>query len=183
MFFLGAGFMLIETKAVVQMALLFGSTWMVNSVVFFAVLVMILVANLFVLRARPREVRPYYVALLVALTAGALVPLDVFLGLNRTAQVIGSCVLAFTPILFAAVVFAVAFSRTTEPDRAFGANIAGAMVGGLAENASMLLGFQHLVALAMAFYVASAIDGWRRDRRAPAIGDTVVPASSALGRP
>src|SRR5262249_14226335 len=30
MFFLGAGFMLIETKAVVHMALLFGSTWMVN---------------------------------------------------------------------------------------------------------------------------------------------------------
>ena len=55
MFFLGAGFMLIETKAVVQMALLFGSTWMVNSVVFFAVLVMILVANLFVLAsATPR---------------------------------------------------------------------------------------------------------------------------------
>ena len=50
-------------------------------------------------------------------------------------------------------------------------------------NASMLLGFQHLVALAMAFYVVSAIDGWRRGRRAPAIGDTVVPASSALGRP
>src|SRR5262249_40351477 len=28
MFFLGAGFMLVETKAVVHMALLFGSTWM-----------------------------------------------------------------------------------------------------------------------------------------------------------
>src|SRR4029079_9715121 len=85
MFFLGAGFMLIETKAVVQMALLFGSTWMVNSVVVFDVLVMILIANLFVLRARPRQVRPYYVALLAALTASALVPLDVFLGMNRTA--------------------------------------------------------------------------------------------------
>ena len=48
MFFLGAGFMLVETKAVVHMALLFGGTWIVNSVVIFAVLVMILVANLFV---------------------------------------------------------------------------------------------------------------------------------------
>ena len=45
LFFLGAGFMLVETKAVVAMALLFGSTWVVNSVVFFAVLVMILGAN------------------------------------------------------------------------------------------------------------------------------------------
>ena len=64
MFFLGAGFMLIETKAVVHMALLFGSTWMVNSVVFFAVLVMILVANLFVLRRRDRaSLRRYYAGL------------------------------------------------------------------------------------------------------------------------
>ena len=55
MFFLGAGFMLVETKAVVHMALLFGSTWMVNSVVFFAVLVMILLANLFVLQGQAGE--------------------------------------------------------------------------------------------------------------------------------
>src|SRR5208337_28521 len=33
MFFLGAGFMLLETKGVVHMALLFGSTWIVNSIV------------------------------------------------------------------------------------------------------------------------------------------------------
>ena len=45
MFFLGAGFMLLETKGVVHMALLFGSTWMVNSVVFVAILVMILLAT------------------------------------------------------------------------------------------------------------------------------------------
>ena len=44
---LGAGFMLIETKAVVQMALLFGGTWLVNAVVFIAVLLMILGANVF----------------------------------------------------------------------------------------------------------------------------------------
>ena len=49
MFFLGAGFMLLETKGVVHMALLFGSTWVVNSIVFFAILVMILLSNLFVL--------------------------------------------------------------------------------------------------------------------------------------
>ena len=50
MFFLGAGFMLLETKAVVQLALLFGSTWFVNSMVFFIALVLILLANLFVLK-------------------------------------------------------------------------------------------------------------------------------------
>ncbi|HEV7478242.1 MAG TPA: hypothetical protein VGO02_10955, partial [Burkholderiales bacterium] len=55
MFFLGAGFMLLETKGVVHMALLFGSTWIVNSIVFFAILVMILCANLYVLRLQPRR--------------------------------------------------------------------------------------------------------------------------------
>jgi hypothetical protein len=51
-FFLGAGFMLLETKAVVQLALLFGSTWVVNSMVFFTVLVMILLANTYVLKSK-----------------------------------------------------------------------------------------------------------------------------------
>ena len=89
MFFLGAGFMLIETKAVVHMALLFGSTWMVNSIVFFAVLVMILLANLFVLAVKPVRVWPYYAALLVALAASALVPMDAFLGLSALVQMAG----------------------------------------------------------------------------------------------
>ena len=53
MFFLGAGFMLLESKGVVHMALLFGSTWVVNSVVFFAILVMIFFANLYVARFVP----------------------------------------------------------------------------------------------------------------------------------
>ena len=53
MFFLGAAFMLLETKAVVQLALLFGSTWLVNSLVFFTALILILLANLYVLKAAP----------------------------------------------------------------------------------------------------------------------------------
>jgi SAM-dependent methyltransferase len=157
MFFLGAGFMLIETKAVVHMALLFGSTWRVNSVVFFAVLLMILDANLFVLRAAPAKLWPYYTGLIVALVINGLVPLDWFLNLSRTPQVIGASAMVFAPILFAAVIFAVTFSRTASPDRAFGFNIAGAMLGGLAENLSMLLGFQYLMLVAILFYLLSAM--------------------------
>jgi len=157
LFFLGAGFMLVETKAVVTMALLFGSTWVVNSVVFFAVLVMILIANRLTLKFQPERLWPYYVGLLVALVLNTAVPLDFFLGMNRSLQVIGSCLLVFAPILFAAVIFAAAFKRTIAPDRAFGVNIAGAMVGGLAEYSSMLLGFQYVVLVAILFYAVSAI--------------------------
>jgi hypothetical protein len=156
-FFLGAGFMLIETKAVVTMALLFGSTWIVNSVVFFAVLVMILLANLWTLKINLKTLWPYYVGLFVTLALNTVVPLDFFLGMNRPLQVLGSCLLVFAPVLFAGVIFAASFKRTEQPDRAFGFNIAGAMLGGLAENSSMLLGFQYVVLVAILFYVLSAL--------------------------
>ena len=159
MFFLGAGFMIIETKAVVHMALLFGSTWMVNSFVFLAVLLMILFANLFVLIVRPQWLWPFYVALLLALVLNIVVPLNSFLGWPPSLQIAGSCLLVFAPIFFAAVIFAVSFSRTQEADRAFGFNIAGAMLGGLTEYSSMLLGFRYLLLVALAFYALSAI--WR----------------------
>ncbi|MGH9201071.1 MAG: spermidine synthase, partial [Vicinamibacterales bacterium] len=157
MFFLGAGFMLVETKAVVHMALLFGGTWVVNSVVIFAVLVMILLANLFVLVVGPERLGPFYAGLLLSLIASALVPMDYFLGLDLTTQIVGSSLLAFVPVLFAGVIFAVSFSRSREPDRAFGANIAGAMFGGLAEYSSMLLGFRYLLFVAVGLYICSLV--------------------------
>jgi SAM-dependent methyltransferase len=159
MFFLGAGFMLIETKAVVHMALLFGSTWMVNTIVFLAVLLMILAANVFVLTAKPRHVWPYYVGLLAALACNIVIPLDAFLGMDRTVQTVLSCLLVFTPILFAGIIFPVSFSKSRQPDLAFGINVAGAMFGGLAENASLLLGFQQLMFVAVGFYCLSALVG------------------------
>ena len=168
MFFLGAGFMLVETTAVVHMALLFGSTWMVNSVVFAGVLVMILAANLLVWRFRPVRLAPYYTGLLVALALNVLIPLDSLLGLNRGLQVAASGLLAFLPILFAGIIFAVAFNQSVQPDQDFGANIAGAMFGGLAENSSMLLGFQYLALVVIAFYAFSAFFSRARSLPMPA---------------
>jgi spermidine synthase len=162
MFFLGAGFMLIETKAVVQMALLFGSTWMVNTVVFFAVLLMILGANLFVSIFKPQRLGWAYAGLFTLLAANVIVPLDAFLGLNRVVQVAASCGLVFGPMLFAGVIFAVSFQRSAQPNRAFGANVAGALMGGFAENASMLLGFQYLLGVAVIFYGLSIFSSSNR---------------------
>jgi spermidine synthase len=158
-FLLGAGFMLIETKAVVQMALLFGSTWAVNTVVFAAILLMALAGNLFAAWAKPRNLAPYYVGLLLALAANLAVPLDAFLGLDRPAQIALSCGLVFAPVAFAGVVFPVSFARAPCPDRFFGANVAGALAGGLAENMSMLVGFRYLLVVAVAVYAASALFG------------------------
>ncbi len=85
MFFLGAAFMLLETKAIVQLALLFGSTWFVNSMVFFVALVLVLLANLFVLKGPPVKPVWLYAGLLALLAAAIATPFEVFLGAEAVA--------------------------------------------------------------------------------------------------
>lgn len=156
MFFLGAAFMLLETKAVVQLALLFGSTWIVNSLVFFTALVLILLANLYVLRSSGKSMMWHYAGLLVLLTAAIATPLDVFLSGGILWRYVVPCSLALGPMFFAGVIFARSFRESVNPDMAFGSNIAGSVLGGLSESFSMLLGFRYLLLLAVIFYLLSA---------------------------
>src|SRR5262245_37952357 len=158
-FFLGAGFMLVETKAVVHMALLFGGTWTVNTIVFAAVLLMSLAGNLLAMRLRPTNLPPYYALLFVSLALNVLIPIDAFLGLSPAVQIAGACLLAFAPVAFAGIIFSASFARSNRPNRMFGANIAGALAGGLAEHASMLLGFRYLILVAAGFYLLSSLGG------------------------
>ena len=158
MFFMGAGFMLIETKGVVHLALLFGSTWIVNSIVFFAILVMILLSNLWVLTFRPARLWPYYLFLAGSLAVAILVPMNTFLNLPGTARVIVSCAVVFVPVFFAGVIFATTFRDANAPDVALGSNIGGAILGGLSENLSLLIGFNNLCVLALLFYGLSALN-------------------------
>ena len=157
MFFLGAGFMLLETKGVVHMALLFGSTWLVNSVVFFAILVMILASNVFVLIVKPQKLWPYYVLLSAALVVNILVPMSRFLALPGLGKVAVSCAVIFVPIFFAGIIFGASFRDSNQPDVDFGSNIAGAILGGLSENLSLMIGFNNLLIIALSFYVLSAV--------------------------
>jgi SAM-dependent methyltransferase len=159
MFFLGAGFMLLETKGVVHMALLFGATWVVNSIVFFSILTMILASNLYVVCARPRRLWPFYVLLVIALLVNTLIPMDDFLSLPGTSKVIGSCLVVYLPVFFAGVIFATAFRSSSQPDVDFGSNIAGIILGGLSEYGSLILGFNHLLWIAIGYYVLSALLG------------------------
>ena len=68
-FLLGAGFMLLETKSIIQFALLWGSTWVVASLAIASVLTMALIANAIV--ARKTITRPWLVARRAGRTAGA----------------------------------------------------------------------------------------------------------------
>lgn len=155
MFFLGAGFMLLETKAVVHMALLFGSTWLVNSIVFFAILAMIACANFLVLRRPPRDLLPYYALLILALLVNAAVPMSAFLSLAPGLRTVASCLVVFLPVFFAGIVFASAFRASERPDVDFGSNVAGIILGGLSEQLSLVLGFNLLLLVAVLYYAAS----------------------------
>jgi hypothetical protein len=145
--------MLLETKGVVHMALLFGSTWIVNSIVFFAILVMILCANLFVLRFRPQTLVFWYALLVAALLVNALVPMSVFLSLPPAPRVLLSCLVVFLPVFFAGVIFATVFRDSKAPDADFGSNVAGIVLGGLSEQLSLVLGFNYLLLVAVAYYL------------------------------
>jgi hypothetical protein len=175
MFFLGAGFMLLETKGVVHMALLFGSTWVVNSVVFFAILVMILIANLFVLAVRPKKLTWYYTFLLIALLANTLVPMNWFLSLPGVWKTVASCAVVFVPVFFAGVIFAAVFRESTNPDVDFGSNVAGIVLGGLSEQLSLVIGFNNLLFVAITFYLLSEL--LRPRVRLP---DVATPAPAAM---
>ena len=155
MFFLGAAFMLLETKAVVQLALLFGSTWLVNSLVFFVALILILLANLYVLKRPPARLAWQYAGLLGILALTTVVPVDIFLSGGMLWRYVVPCLLALGPMFFAGVIFAQSFRDVSNPDMAFGSNIAGSVVGGLSESFSMLLGFRYLLLLAIIFYLLS----------------------------
>ena len=152
MFFLGAAFMLLETRATVQMALLFGSTWVVSAIVIASILVMILVANILVARVGSGWVSAAWVGLFLTMGLNLVFPPSRFLGLPPVLQVVGVCTLSFAPILFAGVLFASFFAQSPSPDRDFGANVAGALLGGLSENLSMVIGFQGLLLLVIGYY-------------------------------
>jgi SAM-dependent methyltransferase len=155
MFFLGAAFMLIETRAVVQMALLFGSTWIVNSLVFFTALVMILLANLYVAKVPNLRLPLHYGGLVLFLVINIAIPLDTFLDGGLAWRYLLPCALTLGPMFFAGIIFTRTFRDTRDPDRAFGSNIAGSVVGGLSESFSTLLGFRYLLLVALAFYIMS----------------------------
>jgi hypothetical protein len=110
-----------------------------------------------------RRLAPYYVGLLAALLVNALVPMDVFLDLPGASKVPASCAVVFIPVFFAGVIFDSAFAESRQPDIDFGSNVAGVILGGLSENASLILGFDKLLLLAIAFYMLAALLGpWRK---------------------
>jgi hypothetical protein len=170
LFFMGAAFLLLETKSVIQFALLFGSTWIVNALVFGGVLLAVLVAIEIAKRIRVFRPRMLYAALLGTLALAWLVPVQPLLGLPWLLRLGAAVALSFTPILLANLVFAERFKDTANSTFAFGANLLGAMLGGTLEYASITIGYRNLLVLAVILYALAFIAGRRSLRAAAAAG-------------
>jgi MFS family permease len=154
-FFLGCAFFLIETKSITETALLFGSTWIVNSIVISAILIMILGANVFVRKFKPTDVGLFYVLLLASLLFNYAVPVSGIVGQHFVLRGILSGVAMALPLLFAGVIFATSLRGLATVEIAFGSNLLGAVVGGMLEYSSLMFGIRALYLIAALAYVLS----------------------------
>jgi SAM-dependent methyltransferase len=161
-FLLGAGFMLLETKSIIQFALLWGSTWVVASVAIASVLTMALVANAVV--ARRSITRPWLVGgvLVALLGVNYLVPIGRVGFDSRAAESIFYALLVFSPILCAGLLFGSAIARSTSLPRDYGINLLGAMVGGVGEYLSLITGYGALLLVIALCYIGAVA---ARDRK------------------
>lgn len=159
LFFMGAAFLLLETKNVVQFALLFGTTWVVNALVFMGILLAVLAAIEVARRAPWRRPVPLYAALLASLALTWVVPPSSLLTLPVAARWLVASLIAFVPIFIANLVFARRFAQSSSSTVAFGANLLGAMVGGVLEYSSLVIGYRALLLVIATLYALSFLFG------------------------
>ena len=157
LFFMGAAFLLLETKNVVQFALLFGTTWFVNSLVFAGVLLSVYLAIEVARHVQLPEPRRLYPVLLLTLAVAWLVPQESLLALSTVPRFLAAVALAFAPIFMANLVFAQRFRESASATVAFAANLLGAIVGGMIEYVSLITGYRFLLIVVGALYALAFV--------------------------
>jgi len=156
MFFMGSAFLLVETKNLSQLSLLFGATWITNAVVFSSIFVMAIAANLIVERRPVLRLPLLFGFLWAALLLSYFVPFSDLTQLSPLARgVIGGGVTAL-PVFFSSLIFAKMFQRTSDAANALGSNILGGLFGGALEALSIFFGIKAMALLAIAVYGAAA---------------------------
>ena len=171
LFFMGAAFLLLETKSIVQFALLFGTTWFVNALVFAGVLVAVLAAVEISRHVVIRQPNLLYGGLLAALVVAWVVPQESLLALSIVPRFVCAVLIAFTPIFLANLVFTQRFRDVGDSTVAFAANLLGSMVGGILEYLSLITGYRFLLIVVAVLYGLAFLTGRRflvAGRSAPA---------------
>jgi spermidine synthase len=154
-FFLGAGFMLVETKAITELGLHLGGTWLVIAAAIMLVLIMAFLANLIVTRTARRLAGPAYLGLFVSLLVGYGLATShgQWMFGPPVVQLMLSCFVLTIPLFFAGIIFSSLIGEAKiNISTAFSYNLMGALFGGVMEYNSMYFGFAFLYLLALGFY-------------------------------
>lgn len=174
MFFLGAAFMLLELHAITFLSLLYGATWLTSAIVITSILLMILAANVAVIKCETffsqHPMLPY-AALLGAVALDFAVPADQLLAMGASGHVL-AIVVSVLPLAFAAFVFANGFKEARNISGALGFNLFGAVMGGLLEYVSSYCGIRSLLVISFALYACSLLC-WLMHRKAPHSRDSL----------
>ena len=155
LFFMGAAFLLIETKAVTALGLLLGSTWLLNSIVIAAILLMILAANRLAPSCTGASFTLLYALLSLTLLVDFIFPLSVLNRLEWIYRVLTGATLVTCPLFIAALIFAKMFAHVKSSSAGLASNLFGALVGGLLEYLDMWTGLRSLNLIALALYLLS----------------------------
>jgi hypothetical protein len=162
MFLMGAGFLLIETRGVTALSVLFGSTWIVNAAVFGGVLAVALAANRLVERRGERDPRRWFPLLAAAVVLLWLVEPSWLNRLPLLWRALAGGLLTALPVGFAGVIVSSLVARARNLPAALASNLLGSVVGGCLEYLSMALGLRALALLALAIYLGALLSHRRQ---------------------
>jgi hypothetical protein len=151
-FALGVAFLLLTTRSLTSFSLLFGTTWLVNSLAFFGILASVLVAIFVNARWPIKRPAPLYIALFASIAVAFLIPPESLLLDPPILRYAIAAVVAFAPVFLANLVFTNSFRDTTTADMSFASNLLGAMVGGALEYLALITGYQALLLVVALFY-------------------------------
>ena len=154
-FFLGAGFLLLEAQIISKMALLFGTTWLVNSIVIAGLMILIVASN-FLVQWQPKiPVTVGYAGILCTIAAGYFLPLERLFFQSIWVKALAATAVLCLPVFFAGIVFIRSFALEGFRSEALGSNLLGALTGGMLESLSMWTGIRSLLIIAAVLYLAS----------------------------
>jgi hypothetical protein len=155
-FFLGVGFMLVETKGITEMGLTFGNTWQVIGIVIAGILLMSFLGNCFVSWLQIKRSFIPYLCLWSTLALGWFVARSGGFGSTPLGRIETAIVLT-CPLLFSGIVFSTLLSSSGPVSSMMAMNLLGAICGGLLEYNAMYFGFRWLYGVAMACYVLAFV--------------------------
>jgi len=156
-FFLGAGFLLMEVQVISKIALLFGTTWMVNSIVVAALLLLIVAANATVSRFPSIPVALAYAGITVTAAVGYFTPMQRLFFSNPFLKALIALAVWCLPVYFAGIIFTRSFAGVGFNSEALGSNLLGALVGGILESISYWAGLRALLLMSVSLYALSAL--------------------------